>query len=145
MTTIKIDEAIDRYVSERKKSERKVAETKFLSYTYLACGESDTTTFMRKAKGLVRYYIDYLTVLENPLHGPQAGWLGLMTMVFLFGIYMLTDDEMRVAGIFVTSGTLVNGISLARAVVAKWVETAVMIAFYREIVELIDKTLPAEC
>lgn len=84
-------------------------------------------------------------MLENPLHGPQAGWLALMSIVFAFGLYMLTNDELRVAGIFVCTGTLVNGISLARAVIAKWVETAVMIAFYREIVELIDSTLPAEC
>ncbi len=145
MTTIKIDEAIERYVSERKKSERKVAENKFLSYAYLACGESDTATFMKRARGLIRYYIDYLSVLENPLRGPQAGWLALMSMVFCFGIYMISDEDMRFAGIFVTSGTLVNGISLARAVFAKWVETAVMIAFYREIVELIDKSIPAEC
>jgi hypothetical protein len=143
MTTVKIDEAIERYVNERKKSERKVAETKFLSYTYLACGESDTTTFMKKARSLIRYYIDYLAVLENPLRGPQAGWLALMFIVFSFGIYMICNDDMRVAGIFVSSGTLVNGISLARAVIAKWVDTAVMIAFYREIVELIDNTLPA--
>lgn len=145
MTTIKIDEAIERYVSERKKSERKVAENKFLSYAYLACGESDTATFMKRARGLIRYYIDYLSVLENPLRGPQAGWLALMSMVFCFGIYMICDEDMRFAGIFVTSGTVVNGISLARAVIAKWVETAVMIAFYREIVELIDKSIPAEC
>lgn len=145
MTTVKIDEAIERYVNERKKNVRKVAESKFLSYTYLACGESDTETFMRRTRGLIRYYIDYLSVLENPLRGPQAGWLALMSIVFSFGIYMMSVDELREAGIFVTSGTLINGISLARAVIAKWVETSVMIAFYREIVELIDKTLPAEC
>lgn len=145
MTTIKIDEAIERYVHERKTSDRKVAGNRFLSYTYLACGESDTANFMKKARSLIRYYIDYLAVLENPLRGPQAGWLVLMSIVFSFGLYMLNDEEMRVAGIFVCSGTLVNGISLARAVIAKWVETAVMIAFYREIVELIDNTLPAEC
>jgi len=145
MTTLKIDEAIERYVSERKRSERKVAENKFLSYTYLACGESDTATFMRRARGLIRYYIDYLSVLENPLRGPQAGWLALMSIVFCFGIYMVSNDDLRIAGIFVTTGTLVNGISLARAVISKWVETAVTIAFYREIVELIDKTLAAGC
>lgn len=145
MTEAKIDEAIERYVIERKRSERKVAESKFLSYTYLACGESDVTAFMRRSRSLIRYYIDYLTVLENPLRGPQAGWLALMVIVFSFGIYMLTDDEMRFAGIFITSGTLVNGISLSRAVIDKWVETSVTIALYQEIIELIDNTLPAEC
>lgn len=145
MTTTKIDEAIERYVIERKKSERKVAETKFLRYTYLACGESDITAFMRRSRSLIRYYIDYLTVLENPLRGPQAAWLVLMAMVFAFGIYMLTDEEMRVAGIFISSGTLVNGISLGRSVVDKWIETSVTIALYREIIELIDSSLPAEC
>lgn len=140
----KIDEAIERYVSERKKSERKVAETKFLSYTYLACGESDVAGFMRRCRSLIRYYIDYLTVLENPLHGPQAGWLAVMALVFSFGIYMLADDEMRTAGIFISSGTLVNGISLGRSVINKWIETSVTIAFYREIIEIIDNTLPTE-
>lgn len=144
VTTANIDEAIDRYVCERKKSERKNAENKFLSYAYLACGERDAVTFMKKTRGLIKYYIDYLSVLENPVRGPQAGWLGLMSLVFFFGIFMLTDDDLLVAGIFITSGTLVNGISLARAVIAKWVETAVMIAFYQEIVELIDRSVPKE-
>ena len=145
MTTDNIDDAIEQYVNERKKSERKVAESRFLRYSYLACGESDTAAFMRRCRSLIRYYIDYLTVLENPLRGPQAAWLGLMALVFAFGIYMLTDDEMRVAGIFITSGTLVNGISLGRSVIEKWVNIAVTIALYREIIELIDNTLPAEC
>jgi hypothetical protein len=145
MTTANIDEAIERYVNERKKSERKVAENKFLRYTYLACGERDIAAFMRRSRSLIRYYIDYLTVLENPLRGPQAAWLVLMAMVFSFGIYMLADDEMRLAGIFISSGTLVNGISLARSVIDKWVETSVTIALYREIIEIIDSSLPAEC
>ena len=105
MTTTKIDDAIERYVTERKKSERKVAETKFLNYTYLACGENDAAAFMRRVRSLIRYYIDYLTVLENPLRGPQAACLALMAIVFSFGIYMLTDEEMRIAGVFITSGT----------------------------------------
>jgi hypothetical protein len=145
MTTTKIDDAIERYVNERRKSERKVAESKFLSFTYLTCGESNAEVFMRRSRSLIRYYIDYLTVLENPLRGPQSAWLTLMAMVFSFGIYMLTDDEMRVAGIFITSGTLVNGISLGRAVIDKWVDISVTIALYREIIELIDNTLPGEC
>jgi hypothetical protein len=145
MTETKIDEAIERYVTERKKSERKVAETKFLSYTYLACGESDIAAFMRRSRSLIRYYIDFLTVLENPLRGPQAAWLALMALVFAFGIYMLTDEEMRLAGIFITSGTVVNGISLGRSVIDKWVEISVTIALYRELIELIDNTLPSEC
>jgi hypothetical protein len=145
MTTANIDDAIERYVKERKKSERKVAESKFLSYSYLACGESDAAAFMRRVRSLIRYYIDFLTVLENPMRGPQAAWLALMVIVFAFGIYMLTDEEMRMAGIFITSGTLVNGISLGRSVIDKWVEIAVTIALYREIIELIDNTLPAEC
>jgi len=145
MTATKIDEAIKRYVTERKKSERKVAETKFLSYTYLACGESDVAAFMRRSRSLIRYYIDFLTVLENPLRGPQAAWLALMALVFAFGIYMLTDDEMRLAGIFITSGTMVNGIYLGRSVIDKWIEISVTIALYRELIELIDNTLPAEC
>ncbi|OGU13439.1 MAG: hypothetical protein A2076_17495 [Geobacteraceae bacterium GWC2_53_11] len=143
MTTAKIDEAIERYVSERKKSRRNVAETKFLSYSYLACGESDVAAFMRKSRSLIRYYIDFLTVLENPLHGPQAAWLALMAIVFSFGIYMLTNEDMLTAGIFVTSGTVVNGISLYRAVIDKWVETSITIALYRELIELIDNTLPS--
>lgn len=145
MTTDNIDDAIEQYVNARKKSERKVAESKFLRYTYLACGENDKTAFMRRCRSLIRYYIDYLTVLENPMRGPQAAWLALMVLVFSFGIYLLTDEDMRVAGIFITSGTLVNGISLGRSVIAKWIDIAVTIALYREIIELIDNTLPAEC
>ena len=145
MTTTKIDEAIERYVSERKRSEQKVAENKFLSFTYLACGESDVKTFMLRSRSLIRYYIDFLSVLENPLRGPQTGWLALMVIVFSFGIFMLTDEDMRIAGIFITSGTAVNGISLGRSVIDKWVETSVTIAMYRELIELIDNTLSSEC
>jgi hypothetical protein len=145
MTTTNIDEAIERYVNERRKSERKVAETKFLKYTYLACGERDIAEFMRRSRSLIRYYIDYLTVLENPLRGPQAAWLVLMVMVFSFGIYMLTDEDLRISGIFITSGTLVNGFALGRAVIDKWVETSVTIALYREIIEIIDSSLTSEC
>jgi len=145
MTATKIDEAIERYVNERRKSERKVAESKFLSYTYIACGEKDTAQFMRRIRSLIRYYIDFMNVLENPLRGPQAAWLGLMALVFSFGIYMLTDEDLRIAGMFITSGTVINGISLGRAVIDKWVETSVTIALYLEIIELIDNTLPREC
>jgi len=145
MTATKIDEAIERYVIERRKSERKVAERKFLSYTYIACGEKDTAQFMRRIRSLIRYYIDFMSVLENPLRGPQAAWLGLMALVFSFGIYMLTDEDLRIAGMFIISGTVINGISLGRAVTDKWVETSVTIALYREIIELIDNTLPREC
>lgn len=140
MTIARIDEAIERYVSERKKNERTVAASKFLSYSYLVCGE-DVTTFMKRTRGLVYYYIDFLKVLENPLRGPQAGWLALMALVFSFGIFMLTDEELRFSGIFITSGTFVNGITLGRAVITKWVDTAIMIALYREIIELIDNTV----
>jgi len=143
MTTAKIDEAIERYVKERRISERKVAETRFLSYAYLACGERDIAAFMRRIRSLIRYYIDYLSVLENPLRGPQAAWLVLMAIVFIFGICMLTDEDMRVSGIFIAFGTVVNGISLFRSVIDKWVETSVTIALYREIIEIIDNTLPA--
>jgi hypothetical protein len=145
MTTDNIDDAIEQYVNERKKSERKVAESKFLRYTYLACGESDKSAFMRRCRGLIRYYIDFLTVLENPMRGPQAAWLVLLALVFSLGIYMLTDENLRVAGIIITSGTLVNGISLGRSVVVKWIKIAVTIALYREIIELIDSILTAEC
>jgi len=145
MTTTKIDEAIERYVNERKISERKAAENKFLKFTYLACGESDIAAFMRRSRSLISYYIDYLTVLENPLRGPQAAWLALMAIVFSFALYMLTDEDMRVAGIFISTGTLVNGVTLARAVIDKWVETSVTIALYREIIELIDSSLPSGC
>ena len=144
MTTDNIDDAIEQYVNERKKSERKVAESRFLRYSYLACGEKDTAAFMRRCRSLIRYYIDFLTVLENPMRGPQAAWLVLMALVFAFGIYMLTDEDLRVAGIFITSGTLVNGIALGRSVIEKWINIAVTIALYREIIEFIDSTLMAE-
>jgi hypothetical protein len=144
MTTISIDKAIEQYVTERKKSSRKAAESKFITYTYLASGENDVVAFMKRIRGLACYYIDFLSVLENPLRGPQAAWLALIVVVFSIGIFMLTDDDLRLAGIFITSGTLVNGISLGRIVAAKWLETGVMIALYREIVDLIDNRLLAD-
>lgn len=144
MITTSIDKAIEQYVIERRRVGRKAAETKFITYTYLASGENDIVSFMKRIRGLASYYIDFLSVLENPFRGPQAAWLALMAIVFPVGIFMMTVDDLRLAGIFITSGTLVNGISLWRVVAAKWLETGVMIALYREIVDLIDNRLLAD-
>ncbi|BCS53970.1 GSU0071 family protein [Geobacter sp. SVR] len=143
MTAAKIDEAIECYMKERKKSERKAAETRFLSYAYL-CGTSDTAAFMQRTRSLICYYIDFLSVLENPMRGPQAAWLALMMLIGAFGCYLLADGKMSI-GLFIIAGMLVNGISLGRAVIAKWIQTSITIALYQEIIELIDRTLPGEC
>jgi hypothetical protein len=133
-----IDEAIDKYVHERIDLGQKRARERFISSIYLKHRGEELQEFMKKVGGLSRYYIDFLKVMENPFKGPEFAWLASMISVAIYaGMLMTTDDE-RPLGIFLLAGTLVNGISLIVAVAKNWCETGVMIAIYREIVQMIE-------
>ncbi len=142
MNTTVIDEAIDKYVHERMEKGRKSAAERFLSYAYLRYGGDELKEFLKKVRGLTRYYVDFLTLMENPFKGPELAWLASMIMVGIVSGFMMENEEMRIAGIFVFSGTVVHAFSLLRMVARKWRETGVMIAIYREIIEIVDKEAP---
>lgn len=139
MNTKAVDEAIDKYVNERMEQGRKRASEHFLAYAYLRHTGDDLREFFRRVGGLTRYYIDFLGVMENPFRGPEMAWFASMVAVGVFSVYLMTRAESRTLGICVFSGTLVHAFSLMRMAVKKWRDVGVMIAIYREIVELVDR------
>jgi hypothetical protein len=138
MNTDTIDEAIDKYVSERMKKGKKTASERFLTYAYLKHGGDELAEFMKKVGGLSRYYINFLNIMENPFRGPEMAWLGAMIVVAIFGGYLASQEESRLLGILVVSGTLAHAWSLLCEVAKKWLDVGVMIAIYREILELAE-------
>jgi len=144
MDTKTIDEAIDRYVSERMSAGKERASARFLSYAHLKYAGEDIVEFMRHAKGLTRYYIDLTRVLENPFRGREMAFLATMIVVAIFSCWLIHDEETRLAGICILSGTIVNGSALLKQIAAKWLESGVMIAIYEEIATLAEnETLTA--
>ena len=131
-----IDEAIDKYVHERMKRGKEPAVTRFLSYAYLKYGGDELAEFMRKVEGLTCYYIDYLKVMGNPFKGPALAWLLSMFAVGAFSCCLMNSEEFQLAGIVVFAGTLVHAWSLLCHAARQWCEAGVMIAIYREILEL---------
>ncbi|GAM09553.1 hypothetical protein OR1_01833 [Geobacter sp. OR-1] len=139
MNTETIDEAIGKYVNERMKKGKKTASERFLTYAYLKHGGDELAEFMKKVVGLSRYYINFLNIMENPFRGPEVAWFGSMVIVAVFGGYLASQEESRMLGILIVSGTLANAWSLLCAVAKKWLDVGVMIAIYREILELAEK------
>ena len=139
MDTTVIDEAIDKYVNERMKAGKKSAAERFISYAYLKYAGDELAEFLKKVRGLSRYYVDFLTLMENPFKGPELAWLASMITVGVVSCYMMGNEDSRIAGIFIFSGTLVHAWSLIRMVAKKWREIGVMIAIYREIIEIVER------
>ena len=138
MNTATIDEAIDKYVNERMEKGKKTAREHFLAYVYLKHRGDELTEFMKKVAGLSRYYIHFLNVMENPFKGPEVAWFFSMITVAIFGGYLVSQEESRILGILILSGTIAHAWSLMCAVAKKWLDVGVMIAIYREIVELVE-------
>lgn len=138
MDTKFIDEAIDKYVDERMKAGKKSAAQRFLSYAYLKYAGDELAEFMKKAGGLSRYYVDFLKVMENPFKGPEFAWFASMLTVGVVSCFMMEEENTRLAGIFIFSGTFVHAWALLRLVAKKWREIGVMIAIYREIIEIVE-------
>lgn len=138
MNTEVIDEAIERYVSERMTAGRDRASARFLSYAHLKFAGEEFVDFMRHAKGLTRYYIDLTRVFENPFRGREMAFLATMLVVAVFSCWLLHDESTRLAGICILSGAVVNGVTLLKYIAAKWSEAGVMIAIYEEIAALVE-------
>jgi len=133
-----IDWIIKRYAEERKHETQQVAQAHFLAYAYLVCKAGEVEQFMKRTRGLLAYYIDSLSLFENPFRNTQACWLLLMSLLFGFSLYLMTDNDLRYVGIIFGSGTVVFGTSLWKIVWTNWLETSLLIACYREIIDLID-------
>ncbi len=134
-----IEEAIDKYVDERMKKGKEKACERFLAYAYLKNGRDEVREFLRKVGGLSRYYINFLKIMENPFRGPEMAWFLSMVMIGMFSCYLIAQDDMRLLGLLVLSGTLVHAWALISLVAKKWSEVGVMIAIYREIVEMVEQ------
>jgi lipid-A-disaccharide synthase-like uncharacterized protein len=138
MKTETIETAIDKYVHERMEQGKQRASEHFLAYAYLKHSGDEVREFMKKTVGLSRYYINFLTTMENPFRGPELFWFASMLLVGIFSCYLMELDDERLVGIMVFSGTLVHACSLIVAVAKKWSDTGVMIAIYREIEEIAE-------
>lgn len=141
MSSEEIDRIVERYAEERKHETRQVAQEHFLAHAYLVCSSCDIEQFMKRTRGLLTYYVDSLSLFENPFRNTQFCWLLLMLLGFGFSLYLMTDDGLRLAGIIVSAGTVICGASLWKIVWSSWLNTSVLIACYREIIDFID-TLP---
>lgn len=139
MNTETIETAIDKYVHERMEQGKQRASEHFLAYAYLKHGGDEVREFMKKAVGLSRYYINFLTAMENPFRGPELFWLASMFLVGIYSCYLMELDDLRLPGIMVFSGTIVHAGALIIEVAKKWSKTGVMIAIYREIAEIAEK------
>ncbi len=133
-----IDRVIERYVTERKQVPQQVAQQHFLVYASLVCRHDEFNQFMRRTRGLLVYYIDSLSLFDNPFRNARVCWLLLLFAIFAFSTYMLTMDELRLAGLVLDSGAIIFGTSLWKTVWSRWLDTDLLIACYREIIELID-------
>ncbi|SNB47771.1 GSU0071 family protein [Geobacter sp. DSM 9736] len=136
-----IDEAIDKYVLTRKEKGVQKARERFLAYVYMRHGGDDQREFLGKVRGLTRYYIDYLKVMENPFKGPEVAWFASMVTIAVYSIVLMATEGERTLGICLLAGTLANAWFLLSTVAKKWCDIGVMIAIYREIVELTDKEM----
>lgn len=139
-----LDLMLHRYAEERRHAKRQVAQSHFISHAYLLCSAGEAEQFLRRTRALLVYYIDSLSLFENPFRNTQVCWLLLLFQIFVFGLCMLSDDGLRAAGIIISSGTVICGISLWQIVWSRWLDTGHLIACYREIIDLIDGLLQGE-
>lgn len=138
MNISEMDRIIERYAEERRRGSRQVAQEHFLAYAYLLCGAGEVEQFMKNTRSLVVYYIDSLSLFENPFKNSRAHWLLFMLLWFCFSIYMILDSTLYVIGIINLTGTVIFSRSLWKIIWTEWLEASLLIAYYREIVDIID-------
>jgi hypothetical protein len=138
MDTNVVEFAIEKYVQERKELGKQKASEHFIAFIYLKHGRTEIAEFLKKVIGLSRYYIEFLKVIQNPFKGPEMALLSSMVAVGIYSFYLATEEQTRILGIMVIAGTLLHVCMLIAAMARKWSETGVMIAIYREIVEIAE-------
>jgi hypothetical protein len=133
-----MDRLIERYAEERKRETRQVAQEHFLAYAYLVCGAGEVEQFMKTTRSLVTYYIDSLSLFENPFRNSRAHWLLFMLLWLVLSIYLMNDEVLYIVGIVNFVGTIIFSRSLWKIIWTEWMETSLLIAYYNEIVDFID-------
>jgi hypothetical protein len=141
MNITTIDEALERYVHERMETGKEKARERFLAYIYLKHGGDEILDFLMKVGGLARYYIYFLSGMENPCKGKDLAWFATMAMVGIYGSILIGGEESRLMGIVLLSGALVHAWSLLSMTTRKWREIGLRISIYREIVQIVEKEL----
>jgi hypothetical protein len=144
MDILPIDEAIERYVRDRRERGPHAAGAHFLSYAHLRYHGRELTEFLDTTSRMIRYYINFFRLMVNPFKGPELAFFATAVALAVFGCLMLNEPEEQLPGIFVLSGALVNGWSIIRRVIRKWCDLNVLIAIYRELLILAEKELLAE-
>lgn len=144
MDKLPVDEAIERYVRERKERGAKEAAAHFISYAHIRYHGKELTEYLDTTSRMIRYYIDLFRVMINPLKGPELAFFATAIALAVFGCLMLQEPEEQLPGIFVLSGALVNGWSIIQRVIKRWCDLGVLIAIYRELLALAEKELQAE-
>jgi hypothetical protein len=144
MNIVPIDEAIERYVRERKERGPREAGAHFISYAHLRYHGRELIEFLDATAGMVRYYIGYFRLIVNPFKGPELAFFATAVALAVFGCLMLNEPEEQLPGIFVLSGALVNGGVIISRVIRKWCDLNVLIAIYHELLTLAEKELLAE-
>jgi len=144
MQTNDIDKLIERYAEERKSQPRQVAQDRFVTRTHLLCRNDEVEPFLKQTRVLLTYYINSLSLFDNPFRNTQIHWLLFMFGWFCFSIYMIINVELRMLGIVICTGTVIFGKSLWTMVWDKWLETSLLIAYYNEIIEFIDSQYAPE-
>jgi|GEM_PF-607238 len=137
----RIDEAIDLYVTERMVKGKETASSHFLACIYLKRQGLEIAEYMRRIRGMTRYYIDLANVTQNPFKGPEIAWLGSMLSIAIYALILVSMEEQRTLGIMLLSGVLVNTCYLVHRVATKWCELHVMVAIYLEIVQITEHEL----
>jgi hypothetical protein len=136
-----VDEAINLYVTERMKQGKEPALQHFLARIYLKQQDWEIAEYMRRVRGMTRYYIDLTKVMINPLKGPEIAWLFSMVNIAVYAGILISLEDQRLLGIALLSGTIVNAGYLIRNGVRKWCDLHVMLAIYDEIVQITDHEL----
>jgi hypothetical protein len=136
-----VDDAIETYVQERMEKGKEKASERFLTYAYMKHGGDEILEFLLKVGGLARYYIYFLEIMENPFKGPEMKWLAAMSMVGLYGCFLIGNFESRALGIFLLVGALVHAWSLVSMATKKCRAIGMRIAIYSEIVQIVEKEI----
>lgn len=139
-----IDEAIERYVRERKERSKDEAGARFLSYVRIRYHGRELIDFLSETTNLVRYYIGFFRLLVNPFKGPELAFFATALAMGIFGCLMLNEPEEQLPGIFMLSGALVNGWSIISRVLRKWCDLNVLIAIYQELLALAEQEMLEE-
>jgi hypothetical protein len=144
MNTLPVDEAIERYVRERRERGPHEAGAHFLSYAHLRYRGRELVEFLDATTGMIRYYIGFFRLMVNPFKGPELAFFATAVVLAVFGFLLLNEPGEELPGIFVLSGALVNGWAIISRVIRKWCDLSVLIAIYRELLILAEKELIAE-